>query len=705
MPARRRVEAGSPSPLGANWDGRGVNFALFSENAERVELCLFDSSGRREIERVVLPEYTNQIWHGYLVGLQPGQLYGYRVYGPYDPARGHRFNHHKLLLDPYARAIHGPLILHDTLFGYRRGSSKGDLSFDRRDSAARMPKCRVVEAAFTWGTERLPNTPWSRTVIYELHVRGFTKLHPEVDEAQQGTFAGLGSPAVIDYLVKLGVTAVELLPIHTIVDEPHLAVAGRHNYWGYNSVNFFSADHRLHSRRGGREMKTMVANLHRAGIEVILDVVYNHTGEGDAFGPTVSFRGIDNAAYYLLADDKRRYRDFTGCGNTLNLAHPRVLQMVMDSLRYWVQEMHVDGFRFDLATTLAREPHFDPYSGFLDAVAQDPVLSRVKLIAEPWDLGMDGYQVGNFPPGWAEWNDKFRDTVRRYWKGDDHTRGDLASRLTGSSDRFQHKGRRPWSSLNFVTAHDGFTLNDLVSYNHKHNEANGEGNRDGTDSNFSWNCGVEGPTEDAAVQALRERQKRNMLVVLLLAQGVPMITGGDEFGRTQHGNNNAYCQDNEIGWVDWAAISADDAALSGFVRRLLLLRREHPIFRRAQFLTGKPPTENGLKDVAWRAPSGREMTADDWSAPHARCFGMELYRPALDDDGGGEDHFLLVLNGGAEPVTFTLPTPRLHGRWRRVFDTTSAAPGAEQPEAHAGYGEGADYALPGRSCALLHDHI
>ncbi len=700
MSGKSRIEPGSPSPLGATWDGRGVNFAIFSENAEKIELCLFDADGRRETERVELPEYTNQVWHGYIVGVRPGQLYGYRAHGPYDPRNGHRFNPNKLLIDPYARAVDGPLVLHDTHFGFRRGSSRGDLSFDRRDNARVMPKCRVVEPAFTWGPERLPNVPWSETVIYELHVRGYTKLHPDVPEHQRGTFAGLGCPAVVDDLVKLGVTAVELLPIHTIVDEPHLADTGRRNYWGYNSVNFFSADHRLHSVRAAREFKTTVASLHAAGIEVILDVVYNHTGEGNEFGPTVSFRGIDNAAYYLLAPDKRQYVDFTGCGNTLNLSHPRVLQMVMDSLRYWVQEMHVDGFRFDLTTSLAREPHgFDPYSGFLDAIAQDPTLARVKLIAEPWDLGMDGYQVGNFPPPWAEWNDKYRNVIRRFWKGDDHTVGELASRLSGSSDLFQKKGRRPWSSINFITAHDGFTLNDLVSYDRKHNEANGEDNRDGTDQNFSWNCGVEGPTTDSAIRALREKQKRNFLATLLLSQGVPMVLAGDEFGRTQNGNNNAYCQDNEIGWVQWDERSEDDHALSRFVRDLLRLRKQLPVVRRTKFLTGKPVDETGLKDVAWLAAEGREMTIEDWTMARNRCLGMELYRPASAVDDGTPSHVLAILSAHDAPISFVLPEPRLSGRWKSVVDT--ARPGETPDPITRGGGE--PYPLLDRCFVFLID--
>ncbi len=529
-----------------------MNFALFSANAESVELCLFDGNGRKELERITLPEYTNEIWHGYVVGMEPNQLYGYRVYGPYDPRNGHRFNPNKLLIDPYAKAVEGRLEISDSHFGYRRGSPRGDLSFDRRDSARVTPKCRVVEQAFTWGPERLPNVSWSETVIYEMHAKGFTKLHPEVPEASRGTFPGLTSPAIIDHLTELGVTAVELLPIHACANEPHLDDNGLRNYWGYNSVNFFSADPKFYSKQRVHEFKTMVAHLHTAGIEVILDVVYNHSGEGDELGPTVSFRGIDNASYYALASDKRKYADVTGCGNTLNLPHPRVLQMVMDSLRFWVEEMHVDGFRFDLATVLAREAHgYDIYSGFLDAVTQDPTLAKVKLIAEPWDVGWGGYQLGNFPPGWTEWNDRFRDGVRRFWRGDAGMIGELARRLTGSADFFQHKGRRPWSSVNFITAHDGFTMHDLVSYNQKHNEANKEGNRDGTANNNSWNCGVEGPSQEPAIRALRERQKRNLLATLVLSQGTPMLTGGDEFGRTQNGNNNAYCQDNELGWVHW----------------------------------------------------------------------------------------------------------------------------------------------------------
>ena len=675
MPEQQsRIRPGSPSPLGAIWDGRGVNFALFSEHAEAVELCLFDSSGKRETERIALPEYTNVVWHGYVVGLHPGQLYGYRVFGPYEPRLGHRFNPNKLLLDPYATAIDGQLMLTDAHFGYRRDSSRADLSFDKRDSARVMPKCRVVESAFTWGPERLPNVPWAQTVIYELHVKGFTKRHPEVPEVERGTFTGLGSPPIVDYLVKLGVTAVELLPIQPIADEQHLVAKNLHNYWGYSQINYFAPDPRFLSHGQIREFKMMVANLHAAGIEVILDIVYNHTGEGNELGPTLSFRGIDNASYYVLAADKRKYADYTGCGNSLNIRHPRVLQMVMDSLRYWVEEMHVDGFRFDLTSTLGREPHgFDPHAGFFDAVLQDPVLSRVKMIAEPWDVGIGGYQLGNYPPGWAEWNDRFRDTTRRFWRGDGGVIGELAARLSGSADIFQRRGRRPWASINFVTAHDGFTLNDLVSYTRKRNEANGEHNRDGTDDNLSWNCGAEGVTTDAQVLVLRRRHMRNLMAALILAQGTPMLTAGDEFARTQHGNNNAYCQDNEVGWVDWAGRSADDLDLTEFVHRLLKLRRDHPVFRRTKFLTGLPVNDTGLKDVTWLAPEGREMTEADWHAPNARVLGARLFHPRTATSGGStdDDLFVILVSSRDTPVRFKLPAPRRTG-WRTMFDTARA---------------------------------
>ncbi|MGE5600987.1 MAG: glycogen debranching protein GlgX [Pseudomonadota bacterium] len=702
MTPPRRIQPGSPSPLGATWDGRGVNFALFSENAEKVELCLFDGGGKRETERITLPEYTNQVWHGYVAGLHPGQLYGYRVHGPYDPRNGHRFNPHKLLIDPYATVIEGPIHLTDVHFGYRHDGARGDVAPDKRDSARVVPKCRVTESGFTWGAERLPNVPWSQSVIYELHVKGYTKLHPDVPEPQRGTFAGLGSPAVIEHLVKLGVTAIELLPIHTIADEHHLVTRGLRNYWGYSSINFFAADDRFIGGDRVREFRTMVANLHAAGVEVLLDVVYNHSGEGNEFGPTLSFRGIDNASYYVLEADKRKYADVTGCGNSLNLRHPRVLQMVMDSLRFWVQEMHVDGFRFDLTTTLCREAQgYDPGCGFLDAMTQDPVLSRVKLIAEPWDIGYGGYQVGNYPAGWAEWNDRFRDTARRFWRGDANVVGELAARLTGSSDLYQRNGRRPWSSINFVTAHDGFTLNDLVSYERKHNEDNGENNRDGTDNNLSWNCGSEGPTNDPKIRAMREQQKRNFFATLLLAQGTPMITAGDEFGRTQRGNNNAYCQDSEISWVNWKERGDDGVALTRFVRKLLELRRKHPVFRRSKFLTGKPVGDSGLKDVMWLTPEGREMATADWTAPKARCLGALVFAAKQPTTTSHDDDlFLMLMSARADQISFSLPEAKLHGRWRLVFDT--ARP--DEESRNRMYESRKGYPMMPRSFVLLHDY-
>src|SRR5215210_2734707 len=571
-----RVREGLPYPLGATWDGLGVNFALFSANATKVELCLYDASGTREIERLELPEYTDEVWHGYLPDARPGTTYGYRVHGPYEPSAGQRFNPNKLLIDPYAKQLVGQLEWNPALFGYRMESGD-DLTFDERDSAPFVPKSRVIDPAFTWGRDRKPHTPWEKTVLYEAHVRGYTMRHPAVAEMYRGTYAGMASKEVLDYLRSLGITALELLPVHTFLDDSYLTEKGLRNYWGYNTIGFFAPARRYaaNSDFAFAEFKEMVAHLHDAGLEVILDVVYNHTAEGNELGPTLSFKGIDNASYYrLIPDQKRYYINETGTGNTLNLSHPRVLQMVTDSLRYWVQEMHVDGFRFDLATILGREPYgFDEGGGFLDSCRQDPVLSSVKLIAEPWDIGPGGYQVGGFPPGWAEWNDKFRDTVREYWKGDAGKLADLATRLTASGDAFNKRGRRPWSSVNFITAHDGYTLNDLVSYNDKHNEANGEDNRDGHSNNHSWNHGVEGPADDPEIRSLRERQKRNMLGTLLLSQGTPMLLAGDELGRTQNGNNNTYCQDNELNWIDWTRIGEDGQSLIEFTRRLIALRQ------------------------------------------------------------------------------------------------------------------------------------
>lgn len=667
---------GRPYPLGATWNGAGVNFALFSENAEKVELCLFDPRGRREVERIALPEYTDSVWHAYLPDARPGLLYGYRVYGPYDPSNGHRFNHHKLLLDPYAAMVTGSVVWSDAHFGYRVGSPRVDLSFDRRDNAAGMPKCVVVDPAFTWGNDRLLHTRWHDLVIYELHVRGYTMRHHGVSPELRGTFAGLSSPAVIEYLTHLGVNAIELLPVQNFVDDRHLVQKGLRNYWGYSPISFFAPVPRYCSRADLGEFKTMISRMHDAGIEVILDVVYNHTAEGSELGPTLSFRGIDNKSYYRLAGDARYYVDTTGCGNALNLSHPSVLKMVTDSLRYWVSEMHVDGFRFDLATTLARtrDNQFSPQSNFLASLEQDPVLSRVKMIAEPWDLGHDGYHLGDFPAGWSEWNDRFRDCVRRFWRGDGSI-PEMATRLTGSSDVFDRRGRRPRSSVNFVTAHDGFTLNDLVSYDRKHNEDNLDDNRDGADENFSWNCGAEGPTTDPAIAVLRERQKRNFLATLLLSQGLPMILAGDELGRTQLGNNNAYCQDNDVSWLERSRMVDGSSDLFDFVRYLVALRRAHPVFRRPLFFRGVTTGDSPLKDITWYAPDGREMTHDDWNDPGRRCFGALLSGETGDRfislQGYREldDSFLLILNANDTSVSFALPAIAAARGWVEAIDT------------------------------------
>ena len=657
--ARPRVEAGLPYPLGATWDGKGVNFALFSANAEKVELCVFDARGRRELARIALPEFTDEVWHGYLPDARPGTLYGYRVYGPYDPARGHRFNHHKLLLDPYAKALSGKLRWTDAHHAYRIGSHREDLSFDRRDNASAMPKCVVLEEAFTWGDDHRPAVAWTDTVFYELHVKGFTVQHPGVPPALRGTFAGLATPAVIGYLHELGVTTVELLPVQAFVDDRRLVEQKLRNYWGYNSIGFFAPEPR-YLAGGPSEFKTMVKHLHEAGIEVVLDVVYNHTAEGNHLGPTLSFKGIDNASYYRLADDPRYYQDFTGTGNTLDLRHPRVLQMVTDSLRYWVEEMHVDGFRFDLAPALAREDGgtYRRDAAFFKAIQQDPVLSRVKMIAEPWDVGPDGYQLGNFPPGWSEWNGKYRDTVRRFWRGDHGVLPELASRIAGSSDLFAHNGRRPRAGVNFVTVHDGFTLADLVAYDHKHNEANHEDNRDGASDNMSWNHGVEGPTDDPAIVVLRERQKRNLLATLLLSLGVPLILAGDERGRTQRGNNNGYCQDNEISWIDWGSSLPRDEALTEFFKTVLRMRREHPAFKRDAFFRGEPVNGAGHRDIAWMKPDGDEMRPEDW-APDRRTIGFFL---------GSRPMLFVAMNAAPDDVSFTLPDVA-NVAWSLVLDT------------------------------------
>jgi isoamylase len=670
------VWPGRPYPLGSTWDGEGVNFALYSEHAEKVELCLFDISGKREVLRVPLPEQTDMVWHGYMPEVRPGQLYGYRVFGPYAPEQGHRFNHHKLLLDPYGKQIQGTIRWSDAHFGYRVGNKQEDLSFDRRDDAAGMPKNRVVDSAFTWGADAPPRIPWHETLIYELHVKGFTMCHPDVPAHLRGTYAALATAPIIEYLTRLGVTSVELMPVHSFVDDRQLVERGLRNFWGYNSIGFLAIEPRYLGTGTIREFKTMVKTLHSAGLEVILDVVYNHTAEGNHLGPTLSLKGIDNSTYYrLMPDDPRHYMDYTGTGNTLNMRHPRVLQLIMDSLRYWVLEMHVDGFRFDLAATLARELHeVDRLGAFLDIIHQDPVLSQVKLIAEPWDLGEGGYQVGNFPVGWAEWNDRYRDTVRSYWKGDGGLLGDLAYRITGSSDLYAHSGRRPYASVNFVTAHDGFTLQDLVSYNEKHNEANGEGNRDGNNDNRSWNCGVEGPTEDSDIQALRAKQKRNLLATLLLSQGVPMLYAGDAIGHTQMGNNNAYCQDNQISWLNWN-LQPQDRDLLAFVQRMINLRKRHPIFRRRRFFQGRPIKGANVKDVLWLNPTGTEMSEDEWRDGSLHCLGMFLSGQGLDetDERGGklsDENFLVLLNAYHEDIAFTLPAFRPGARWTAWMDTS-----------------------------------
>jgi len=689
-PARRNIGPGLPYPLGATWYGTGVNFALFSANAEKVELCLFDARGRRELERIVLPEYTDEVWHGYLPDLRPGTLYGYRVYGPYDPARGHRFNHHKLLLDPYAKALAGTLHWSDAHYGYRIGSQRADLSFDRRDNASGVPKCVVVDSAFTWVGDARPYVPWMQTVFYELHVRGFTIQHPEVPPPLRGTFGGLASPAVIAYLSGLGVTTVELLPVQAFIDDRRLVEQKLRNYWGYNSIGFFAPDPRYLPGGDPAEFKMMVKHLHEAGIEVVLDVVYNHTAEGNELGPTFSFKGIDNASYYRLAEDRRYYDDVTGTGNTLDLRHPRVLQMVTDSLRYWVEEMHVDGFRFDLAPALAREGSgYARDAAIFKVIAQDPVLSRVKLVAEPWDVGPGGYQVGNFPPGWSEWNGKYRDTVRRFWKGDHGVLPELASRIAGSSDLFEHQGRRPRAGINIVTVHDGFTLTDLVSYDHKHNEANHEDNRDGTDDNRSWNCGVEGPTTDPLILGLRERQKRNFFATLLLSLGVPLVLAGDEFGRTQRGNNNAYCQDNEISWFDWSARGQHDLALTDFVKTLLRLRRGHPAFQRDAFFRGTPVDGEDRKDIAWMKPDGHEMESTDWTSARS-AIGLYL---------GARPMLFVAMNASADELQFALPDATLVS-WSLVLDTSIEGGTPRQiPEDDI-----ASYTMINRSLAVFAGH-
>jgi isoamylase len=676
-----RVWPGGPYPLGASWDGEGVNFAIFSENATGVDLCLFErGQGSLETARITMREWSDQVWHAYLPDVRPGQLYGYRVRGPFDPKQGHRFNDAKLLLDPYALAIGGDLTWDDSLFGHTVGDPREDLSKDPRDSAGYVPKSLVVDSAFSWGEDRPPRVPWNQTVIYECHVKGMTILHPEVPEALRGTFLGLVSDPIIDHLLGLGVTAVELMPVQHFVTDKHLVTRGLANYWGYNSICFFAPDARYATAADGRqvsEFKSMVKALHRAGIEVILDVVYNHTGEGNHLGPTLSLRGIDNVAYYrLLPEDRRHYEDFTGCGNSLNMLHPRTIQLIMDSLRYWVMDMHVDGFRFDLAPALARELYdVNRLGTFFDIIHQDPVLSQVKLIAEPWDVGPGGYQVGNFPIKWAEWNGKYRDCVRRFWRGDEGQVAELGYRLSGSSDLYQTSDRTPNSSINFVTCHDGFTLEDLVSYTQKQNGANGEGGRDGTDANWSANWGTEGPTDAPDVLELRDRVKRNLLATLLFSQGVPMLLAGDEIGRTQHGNNNAYCQDNEVSWVDWR-LTPREQELLGYTKQLVAIRRANPVLRRRSFFGGRA-SSNGAKDVTWLRADGGEMTEADWQDAKNHVLGMMIEGSATDEtDARGRpiqgNTLLLAINGGSSDCSMQLPLRDAAGGWHEIVHPASS---------------------------------
>jgi isoamylase len=702
-----RVWPGNPYPLGATWDGIGVNFAIFSEHAARVELCLFESAdASREFARLPLTEQTDMVWHAYLPDIRPGQLYGYRVHGPYAPQAGHRFNPNKIVLDPYAKAIGRTIRWNDRMFGYRMDHAQQDLVLDERDNAAFAPLAAVIDTSFTWGEDRRPRTPWHETVIYEMHVKGFSKLHPQVPESLRGTYLGLTSDAAIKHLTDLGVTAVELMPVHHHAFERDLVERGLANYWGYNTLSYFAPEVRYSTTPSSldvvREFKMTVRALHAAGLEVILDVVYNHTAEGNHLGPTLSLRGIDNATYYRLQPhDRRFYEDFTGTGNTLNMRSPRVLQLIMDSLRYWVQEMHVDGFRFDLASALARELHVvDKLGAFFDIINQDPILSRVKLIAEPWDLGEGGYQVGNFPVLWTEWNGKYRDSVRRFWRGDGGQVSEFASRLAGSSDLYEQSGRRPYASINFVTAHDGFTLEDLVSYEQKHNEANCDENRDGDNNNNSWNCGVEGPTDNPKILALRARQKRNFMATLLLSQGVPMICHGDEIGRTQLGNNNAYCQDNEISWLHWD-LTPDQHVFFEFTKQVVQFRRRHPVLRRRKFFQGRPLRGAGVKDLLWFDPNGREMTDELWNASHIRFLGVQLSGDAIDEvDVRGrrvvDDTLMLLLNAHSELVPFTLPPGDGNGCWKRLFDTSSGETKSDQC-----WRGGEQYALQAHSLAAL----
>jgi glycogen operon protein len=709
-PVKIRVWPGSPYPLGATWDGSGTNFAIYSEHATGVELCLFDSpDAKKESQRIPIVEQTDMVWHAYLPDVLPGQVYGYRIDGPYNPAEGHRFNKNKVLLDPYAKAIARQTQWGDEMWGYKVGDPKGDLSFDKRNNARLAPLAAVLDEAFTWGDDRSPRIPWSKMLIYELHVKGFTKLHPEVPENLRGTYAGLSSDAAIRYLKNLGVTAVELLPVQEPLDDRHLVERGLVNYWGYNTLGFFAPAGRYGSVGAAgdvvREFKSMIRNLHSAGIEVILDVVYNHTAEGNHLGPTLSFRGIDNAAYYRLSpEDPRYYTDFSGCGNTFNMRNPRVLQLIMDSLRYWITHMHIDGFRFDLASTLARELHeVDKLGAFFDIIHQDPIISQVKLIAEPWDLGAGGYQVGNFPALWSEWNGKYRDCIRHFWKGDGGVVSEFATRFCGSSDLYEWSSRRPHASINFVTAHDGFTLHDLVSYDHKHNEKNGEENRDGADDNISWNCGAEGLSVDPAIVALREKKKRSFLATLLLSQGVSMLLSGDEIGHTQSGNNNVYCQDNETAWLDWD-LKPDQESLLKFTRRVIAFFLEQPVFHRRRFFHGQAIQGAEAPEIAWLDPNGAEMPSESWTNGFVRCLGVQLYGGKIDVDDHGEwirgDNILMLFNADhANTIPFVLPVPDEQGEpWELIFDTA-------QEDIDGEVSLGQSYPLQPCSVVVLRSHL
>ena len=701
---RTTTYPGSPFPLGATWDGEGVNFALFSEKATAVDLCLFDSKTNRE-QRIRVKEIDNHIWHLYVPGLMPGQLYGYRVYGPYEPQNGDRFNPNKLLIDPYAKALSGRVEWHNAIFGYEVGHPEEDLSFSEEDSAPYVPKGVVIDPSFDWENDKAPNIPYHKTIIYEAHVKGLTQLHPDIPKEIRGTYSAIAHPVIIQYLKDLGITAIELMPVHQFVNDGFLREKGLSNYWGYNTIGFFAPDIKYSGSgySGGQvaEFKTMVKELHKAGIEVILDVVYNHTAEGNHLGPTLSFRGIDNACYYRLANDRRFCFDYTGTGNTLNAMLPSVLRLIMDSLRYWILDMHVDGFRFDLASTLARELHeVDRLGSFFDIIHQDPVISQVKLIAEPWDIGEGGYQVGNFPPGWAEWNGKYRDCMRDYWRGADSMLSEFALRFTGSPDLYKEDYRKPTASINFITAHDGFTLHDLVSFNEKHNEQNGENNQDGESHNRSWNCGAEGATDDANILALRQKQKRNFLTTLFLSQGVPMLVAGDELSRTQNGNNNAYCQDNEISWINWNKADSD---LLSFTQKLTHFQHAHPVFCRRKWFKQRPIQGSGVEDIAWFLPNGNSMSEANWREDFAKTLGVFLNGKALRFDGPKGEHlidnsFYLIFNAYDSELPYVLPSEEFGTAWMKVIDTHE---NFFEEEGGQNFSPGEIIKVPGRSVVVL----